>query len=161
MQLRLMIMLTLFAGFSLAGGVSSGRKAAPPRAPARKATSPMGRDLVRDNASRTIRLQTKRPVYKYTTRSQAREFERKGFPPRTHFTASQGPGRPLNGSTAQKRYGLPYTPSRRLGVTLPKGTSVKSNRVIGGAPGYGELRIQKRLAPAPSGSAKLLKSGRK
>jgi len=163
MKLRL-TWLFVCAGFLLAGcgRVSPATiEKAVARAVERRAASVMARDLARDNASRITRLQTERRVYKYTTESQAREFERKGFPPLTHFTASEGPGRPLNGRTAQKRYGLPYTPDRRLGVTLPEGTSVKSNKVVGGAPGYGELRIEKHLPPDPIGSESLLKSGRR
>src|ERR1035437_663087 len=122
------------------------------RAAERRAASILARDLARDNASRTTRLQTERRVFKYATKPQAREFERRGFPPLTHFTASEGRGRPISGRVAQKRYGLAYTPDRRLSVTLPEGTAVKSNKVVGGAPGYGELRIEKRLPPSPSGS---------
>lgn len=159
MKLRL-ICLLLCAGFLIAGcgRVSPARiERAAARAAERRTASVMARDLARDNASRLTRLQTERRVYKYTTESQAREFERKGFPPHTHFTASEGPGRPLSGRTAQERYGLPYTPDRRLGVTLPEGTSVKSNKVVGGAPGYGELRIEKQLPPDPIGSVSVLK----
>jgi len=162
MKLRLLWLL-VYAGFLLAGcgRVSPATiKKAAARAAERRAATVMARDLARDNASRLTRLQTERRVYKYTTDSHAREFKRKGFPPLTHFTASQGPGRPLSGRTAQERYGLSYTPSRRLGVTLPVGTSVKSNKVVGGAPGYGELRIEKRLPPGPIGSESVLKAGR-
>ena len=160
MKFRLVLPLVC-AGFLLAGcgRVSPGRiEKAAARAAERRAASILARDLARDNASRITRLQTERRVFKYTTESQARKFERKGFPPLTHFTASEGPGRPLSGKAAQKRYGLPYTPDRRLGVTLPEGASVKSNKVVGGAPGYGELRIEKRLSPAQIGSQSVLKA---
>ena len=131
------------------------------RAVERRAARVLTRDLARDNASRATRLKMERRVYRYTTESQAREVQRKGFPPQTHFTASESRGRPLSGNTAQKRYGLPYTPNRRLGVTLPEGTPVKSNKVVGGAPGYGEIRVERRLSPAAIRSESVMPPGRK
>jgi hypothetical protein len=131
------------------------------RATERRAAGILTRDLARDNASRATRLKMERRVYRYTTESQAREAERKGFPPRTHFTASEGPGRPLSGTAAQDRYGLPYTPDRRLSVTLPPGTPVKANKVVGGAPGYGELRIERSLSPDRIRTESVLQPGQK
>lgn len=161
MKLRLIWML-VSAGFLLAGcgRVSPGRvEKAVARAAERRAARVLARDLIRDNASRTTRLQTERRVYKYTTESQAREFERKGFPPLTHFTASEPSGRSPSGKTAQARYGLSYTPNRRLGVTLPEGMTIKSNKVVGGAPGYGEIRIERPLSPDTIGSKTVLQPG--
>jgi len=142
--------MVVCAGVLLAGcgRVSPGRiEKAAARAAERRAARILTRDLARDNASRATHLKMERRVYRYTTESQAREAQRKGFPPQTHFTVSESPGCPLSGSTAKKRYGLPNTPNRRLSVTLPEGTTVKSNKVVGGAPGYGELRTERSLSP--------------
>ena len=35
-------------------------------------------------------------------------------------------------------------PNHRLGITLPEGTQVKANKVVGGSPGYGEIRTEER-----------------
>ena len=151
------------AGVLLAGcgRVSPGRiEKAAVRAAERRSAPILTRDLARDNASRATRLKMERRVYRYTTEWQAREVQRKGFPPQTHFTTSESAGRPLSGSTAKKCYGLPYTPNR-LGVTLPEGTTVRSNKVVGGAPGYGELRSDHGLSPDTIRSESVLLPGRK
>jgi hypothetical protein len=163
MQSRLVWALVCF-GFLLSGcgRISSATiERAAARAAERRSASVMARDLARDNASRITRLPAERRVYRYATESQARAFEGKGFPPRTHFTASEGPGRPLSGAAAQERYGLPYSPDRRLSVTLPEGTALKSNKVVGGAPGYGEIRIERGLPPDRITSESVLPPGRK
>ena len=131
------------------------------RAVERRAAAVLARDLARDNASRATRLKTERRVYRYTTESQAKVVERKGFAPGTHFAASEGLGHPLSGTAARQRYGLPYTPDRRLSVTLPLGTPVKANKVIGGAPGYGELRIERSLSPENIRAESVLQPGQK
>jgi hypothetical protein len=162
MKSRLMWLLVCL-GFLLSGcgRISSATiERAAARAAERTSAGVMARDLARDNAARITRLQSERQVYRYTTESQARQFEREGFPPHSHFTASEGPGRPLNGLTAQERYGLPYTPNRRLGVTLPEGTTLKSNKVVGGEPGYGELRVERGLPPDTIRSESVLQPGR-
>lgn len=162
MSLRFAWVLAVCAGFMLTGcgRVSPGRVGrAAARSAERRVADTLARDLARDRASRTTRLRAERRVYKYTTESKALLFERQGFPPRTHFTASAGPGRPLSGITAKERYGLTYTPNRRLSVVLPEGTAVKANKVVGGAPGYGELRVEKRISPDPIRSESVLKPG--
>ena len=55
-------------------------------------------------------------------------------------------------------FGLPYIPDRRLSVTLPEGTAVKSNKVVGGAPGYGELRGGGAVFPNLIGSELVVKT---
>jgi len=161
--MKLSTISTLFFGAALLSGcgrVSPARlEKAAAAAAERRAAGILARDLARDDASRAIELGGERRVYKYTTESEARGFEREGFPPNTHFTASDGPGHPLSGSTAQKRFGLSYTPDRRLGVTLPGGTAVKPNQVIGGAPGYGELRVEQPLPPASIRAESVLRPG--
>ena len=163
MKFRLLITLVsttiLLVGCGRVSPVRIEKAAA--RAAEKRAARIMARDLARDNASRATRLKMKRRVFRYSTESQVREVERKGFPPRTHFTASEGPGRPLSGRKAQERYGLLHTPDRRLSVTLPPGTPVKPNKVVGGAPGYGELRIERSLSPDTIRSESALPLGHK
>ena len=58
---------------------------------------------------------------------------------------------PIGGEVhAKDRYGLPRLPSTRVEVALPKGTPVKSGKVIGGEPGVGELKIHHRKLPPPA-----------
>ena len=163
MNLRLTWMLVC-AGFLLAGcgRVSPARiEKAAARAAERRAAGVMARDLARDSTSRTTRLGAERRVYKYTTESKALIFERKGFSSGTHFTSSAGPGRPLSGKSAEQRFGLDYRPDRRLGITLPEGTQVKANKVVGGSPGYGEIRVEQPIPPGAIDSKSILESGRK
>ena len=163
MKSRTMCLLVCAVGLLLAGcgRVSPGRiERAAARAAERRAAGVMARDLARDSTSRATRLGAERRVYKYATEPKALLFEQKGFPPGTHFTASAGPGRPPSAKTAQQHFGLSYRPNRRLGVTLPEGTQVKSNKVVGGSPGYGEIRSEKRLPPGVIGSDLALKPGR-
>ena len=129
------------------------------RSAAKRAASVLGRDLARDTASRTVRLGREIRVFKYMTEGDKAVAQRFGFQPRTHFTPSAKPGRPLSGVAAQKRYGLPSRPDERLTVAIPKGTPVKPNKVIGGAPGYGELRIERPLPPESIVAGAKLKPG--
>ena len=83
------------------------------------------------------------------------------FPPRTHFTASEGQD---DLSAARQRKSATDCPIRRTAawsVTLPQGTPVKTNKVIGGAPGYGELRVERSLSPDSIRSGTVLSSGHK
>ena len=66
----------------------------------------------------------------------------------THFTTRAVRGRPLSALSAQRRYGLPQTPTRRLTVMLGKGTPIKALKVHGGAPGVGEMVNVRRIAPS-------------
>jgi hypothetical protein len=131
------------------------------RAAAKKAASVLGRDLARDNAARTLRLGQERRVFKYMTDADTKMAQRFGFGSRTHFTPTAKPGRPLSGLEAQKRYGLGYRPARRLTVIVPRGTPVKPNKVIGGAPGYGELRVERPLPPESIVTGSKLRRGGK
>lgn len=62
-----------------------------------------------------------------------------------HMTSRAYPGRPLKGASAQARYGLPQQPQVRMTVALPKGTMVRRNRALGGAPGVGEITPARRV----------------
>lgn len=104
------------------------------------------RDLFRDRATRAEKLASNRSVFRYTTKAQARVESRAGISAGSHLTSHAGPGRP-SASLAQKRLGLPVRPTVREKVLLPKGTPVQMNKALGGKPGYGEIRLAKRMRP--------------
>ncbi len=105
------------------------------------AQSVLTRDAERDAASTVERLPTDRTVFRYTTREQAEKEVRNGVEAGRHTTANASPGRPLTAENAQRHLGLPQQPDTRLTIRLPKGTNVKANKIVGGAPGAGELRL--------------------
>jgi hypothetical protein len=112
----------------------------------RRGAAVLSRDLERDAASKIARLRTERQVFKYATKSDAKRMIAKGFPEGSHFTSGIKPGRPLRASRAAARFGLAYEPRQRLSVTLPRGTSVRFNKVVGGAAaGVGEIRVEQPL----------------
>lgn len=120
---------------------------------AEKARRPMvdilRRDRVRDSRLPVRKLEQPRKVFRFTTLKQARLYRQTGVPSGTHFTAKVGPGRPLTAAHAKERYGLPRIPRARLQFLLPKGTTVKSGKVIGGKPGFGEVKTYRhRLEPS-------------
>jgi len=104
------------------------------------------RDLVRDRATRAEKLASSRSVFRYTTTDRAKIESRVGIPAGSHLTTRTFPGRP-SASLAQKRFGLPTRPTARERVLLPKGTVVRLNKAVGGKPGYGEVRVAKRVKP--------------
>jgi len=119
------------------------------RSSERRSAAIMERDLERDSLRRALKLPAPGRVFKYTTEEDAQEIHGRGFVPGMHFTSNVKPRRPLTPAHAAVRYGLAYEPATRLAVTLPAGVAVKANKVIGGAAGYGELRIDQSL-PADS-----------
>lgn len=104
-------------------------------------------DRWRDSQIPIMRLTRPRSVYRFTTRVQANAYSRSGVPSGVHFTVKAGPGRPLAGSRAKERYGIPRIPTVRVEVILPKGSAVKTGKVIGGQPGFGELKTYRRPLP--------------
>lgn len=104
-------------------------------------------DRWRDSQIPILRLTRPRSVYRYTTSAQANTYRRSGVPSGVHFTVKAGPGRPLTSISAKERYGLPRIPTARVEVILPKGAAVKTGKVIGGQPGYGELKTYRRPLP--------------
>ena len=104
-------------------------------------------DRLRDSRLPVKRLPEPRKVFRFTTNQQAQLYRQRGVPSGTHFTAKAGPGRPLTAAHAKLRYGLPRIPSARVEVVLPKGTPVKSGKVVGGKPAYGELKTYSRPLP--------------
>lgn len=105
------------------------------------------RDLLRDRATPTRSLRADRTVFRYTTRAQAEREIRSGIGRGRHFTSRANPGRPLAPASAQARYGLPRQPEVRMTVRLPRGTNVRRNRALGGAPGIGEVTTMRRTSP--------------
>ena len=101
------------------------------------------RDLERDNKTKPKPLPQDRTVYRYTTKDKAKIEAKKGIKPESHLAAKGGPGRPLSAAEAKHRYGLEKTPNVRETVELKKGDKVRSNRVIGGEKGRGELKTTK------------------
>jgi hypothetical protein len=89
-------------------------------------------------------LQKDRTVFRYTTKGQARDGQRKGLSPGAHMTARGGPGRPLTPEHAQSRYALPRKPDTRITVHLKDGQPVRSNK-IAGAP---DQRYREITSPA-------------
>jgi hypothetical protein len=104
-------------------------------------------DRLRDARTKPLRLVKPRTVYRFTTVKQAHSYSRAGVPAGTHFTSAAGRGRPLSAISAQKRYGLPAKPSARVTVKLLQGTRIKTNKVIGGSSGYGEVKTYRKKLP--------------
>jgi len=109
------------------------------------ATKTLRRDLLRDRATRVRSLARNRTVFRYTTKVQARQELRRGIRSGSHMTARATAGRPLSPVQARRRYGLPQRPEVRETVRLPKGRPVRSNRVVGGAAGVGEVTSTRRV----------------
>jgi hypothetical protein len=105
------------------------------------------RDLLRDRVTRARPLFQKRRVFRYTTKTQARQELQRGIGPGSHMTARAAAGRPLSPVQARRRYGLPQRPEVRETVRLPKGQPIRPNRVVGGAAGVGELTSSRRVPP--------------
>jgi len=117
-------------------------------------------DSVRDGATKPRPLPKDRSVHRYTTKERAKEEVKKGIAPGSHMTPRARPGRPPSPDSAQRRYGLPRKPEVRETISLPKGTPVRPNKALGGAPGEGELTSPRRVPPgaikkvAPLGGAR-------
>ena len=105
------------------------------------------RDGARDGATLAKPLTKDRKVWRYNTAKRAKTESRKGLAPGRHTTSKIHPGRPPSAAVAKKRYGLPQKPQVRQTIILPKGQKVRSNKVLGGEPGRGELTSTKRVKP--------------
>ncbi len=103
------------------------------RALRRNMSSTLRRDLLRDRRTPAKVLTKDRTVFRYVTRKQAQRELRTGLRPGSHMTSRATPGRPLSPANAQRRYGLPKKPQERETIRLPRGTRVRTNRVVGGA----------------------------
>lgn len=116
-------------------------------------------DKKRDKVLPITHLTSDRKVYKYYVKAnQARREMRQGIPAGRHMTAT-GPGqtgRPIEGKTAWKRYGLQAKPEARSSISLPKGTPVRQGKVVGGQRGYGEITPQRRIPSKNVGDLRYL-----
>jgi hypothetical protein len=145
----------LFVPHSFAGSIAQeAAKAAARRLAATTAVrsnavsnAALRRDAIRDHATPARPLAKERHVQRYTTREQAAKELTRGIPPGRHMTAQASPGKPLHARAAQRRYGLPSRPEVRETIRLPQGQPVKSNKVVGGSPGVGEVTSTKRIPP--------------
>lgn len=103
------------------------------------------RDAARDAKTPAKPLARPQTVYRYTTKRQAQMDMRKGLPPGKHMTANASAGRPPSSATAMKSYGLNRQPTGRETIVLPKGQPVRTNKVLGGTPGRGEITSTRRV----------------
>lgn len=69
----------------------------------KKTKEALRRDLARDRETKAKPLSRDRTVFRYTSKDRAKAELQKGIPPRSHMTASGGPGRPLSAKKAQDR----------------------------------------------------------
>ena len=85
---------------------------------------------------------------RYTSKGQAEKEAKKGLSPKTHLGDKVIPGRLPTQEKAAKQYGIDKKNAKvRTVWRVDKGTPVKSAKVIGGAPGKGELTVGKRIPP--------------
>ena len=103
------------------------------------------RDAARDAKTPAKPLARPQTVYRYTSKQQAQVEMRKGLPPGKHMTANAPAGRPPSSATAKRSYGLNRQPTGRETIVLPKGQPVKTNKVLGGTPGKGEITSTQRV----------------
>lgn len=104
------------------------------------------RDALRDAKSKAIPLEKQHNVYRYTSKEQAIYEKNHGIAAGSHMTSGVIKGRPINAETAQKRYGLRKKPEVRMEVRVPEGQPIRKNKVISGAPGYGEWTSTRKIA---------------
>jgi hypothetical protein len=97
------------------------------------------KDTLRDRGTAVSVLRRPRTVFRYAAEEEVIVAQRNGIAAGRHFTSRAGAGRPLSIRSASNTFGLLRQPSYRMTVTLPRGTSVKFNRVLGGRPGLGEI----------------------
>lgn len=103
------------------------------------------RDRLRDAATPTRPLGKPRRVQRYTSASGAERAQKSGLPADTHMTSSVARGRGLSAEAAQQRFGLRTPPERVLTIELPAGTPIRTNKVLAGAPGQGEITSPQRI----------------
>lgn len=114
---------------------------------AAKINQAYSRDLTRDAATPAKPISSPRRVQRYVSEQQAKVEREHGVPAGSHMTSNVPRGRGLSAESARARYGLREPPQRVLTIELPAGTPVRSNRVLGGTPGYGEITA---TSPVPA-----------
>jgi hypothetical protein len=105
---------------------------------------PKAFDLRRDRITPLRTLKQERTVDRYTRSATALTELKRGISPNRHMT-SISTRRPLTASSAKLRLGLPTKPDVVERITVPKGTPLHFNKVVGGKPGYGEITAPSRL----------------
>ncbi len=104
-------------------------------------------DRIRDARTPASQLVRPRTTFRYVTPQQARSETSRGIAAGRHLTSRAMPGRPLSGSAAAARYGLPTNKTMRLTVELPTGTRLRFNKALRGGPGIGEITTTRRVPP--------------
>jgi len=104
-------------------------------------------DLLNHKWARVAPVTNPREVFRFTTRDKALNDLRLGIAPDHHMTAKIHPGRPLSAESAMRRFGLPAKPEVRETILIPRGQLIRSNKVVGGARGVGEITSPRRLPP--------------
>lgn len=111
----------------------------------RSALVTLRKDAARDAGTRAVPLPESRSVFRYVTLRRANRELRLGVAPGSHMTSRANSGRALSAPRALQRFGLPETPQVRETLRIGKGLPVRSNKVVGGSPGLGELTSPKRV----------------
>jgi len=101
-------------------------------------------DLNRDGKTPLSVLKRERTVDRYTLATRAASELKRGIPANRHMT-SVATRRPLTASSATARLGLSAKPNVVERVTIPRGTRLHFDKVVGGKPGYGEITVPSRL----------------
>lgn len=105
------------------------------------------RDTARDAATTARPLSKPKNVWRYTTKADASKAAKQGLPAGKHMTSGVTSGRAPRADTARNRYGLQQNPEVRMTIQLPAGQPVRSNKVLGGARGVGEVTSSRAIPP--------------
>lgn len=111
-----------------------------------KSLQDYARDMQRDKGKKPKQLARGRTFQRFTSYNQALREQKLGLAPGAHMASRPPLGRPLSAREAQRRYGLKNKPSARETIQLPKGRSVKLNKVIGGERAFGETTSPRTIA---------------
>lgn len=106
------------------------------------------RDAARDAATKTAPLVKPKNVWRYTSNTEASKAAKSGLPAGRHMTSGVTPGRAPGADATRRRYGLQQKPDVRMTIQLPAGQPLRSNKVLGGARGVGEITSSKALPPS-------------
>lgn len=105
-------------------------------------------DAARDAATKAAPLAKPKNVWRYTSNTEARNAAKKGLPAGRHMTSGVTPGRAPGADIARRRYGLQQKPEVRMTIQLPASQPVRSNKVLGGGRGVGEITSSRPLPPS-------------
>ncbi|ODT03809.1 MAG: hypothetical protein ABS52_07735 [Gemmatimonadetes bacterium SCN 70-22] len=146
-HVTLLLVLIVISAPSLGAQPARAAARAARRAVAADLRAIFKRDLARDAATASRRLLAPRRVFRYTTKSRALREAKHGLPAGTHMTGTAGPGRPMSGATAARKYGLPRIPTVRELIELPRGAMVRVNKALNGWRGAGETTSRQVVKP--------------